>query len=63
LVQPEAFTSQSDTYRVVLKFHQLQGAGPVEIEACAIDLKANRVCTLSEGQFLTRLYLPLIRNP
>ncbi|HLE26919.1 MAG TPA: hypothetical protein VI793_02295 [Anaerolineales bacterium] len=59
LIRPQPYTSASTPYVVDIKFHALQGADPVRIEACAIDVKDDRVCDTAVGDFDYRLYLPL----
>ncbi|GIV95446.1 MAG: hypothetical protein KatS3mg057_0103 [Herpetosiphonaceae bacterium] len=60
LIQPHRFTSSSDLYVVDVNFHDLAGVGPVEIEACAVDVHENAVCSRASGTFYQRIYLPTI---
>ncbi|MCP4284788.1 MAG: hypothetical protein GY792_10105, partial [Gammaproteobacteria bacterium] len=63
LVQPHAFTTPSTLYVVDVQFHDVFALGPVHIEACALDVHSNRVCTTTSGVYGINLYLPLIRIP
>ena len=61
-IAPQRFGSASTLYVVNLYFHHLTGSGPVNLEACAIDLRGGEVCTQAAGQFGQRLFLALLRR-
>lgn len=60
LLVPHPFSSQSSAYVVDIKFHSLRGLGAIRVDACAIDVRGNRVCDAKGGEFGRKVYLPLI---
>lgn len=65
VIQPYTYTTSSSWYRVDFGFHTLAGAGPVTIEACAFDVRNNRVCAVGSGTFAglpPKIYLPGVRR-
>ncbi len=61
-VAPHAFTSSSTQYVLDVRFQSLAGSGPVQVEACAVDVHDQSVCTTAQGQFapLTSTMLPTV---
>ena len=60
LIHPHRFTSSSTLYVIDFQFHSLRGNGPVSIEACALDLNANAICTTETGLFWNMTWLPTL---
>lgn len=60
LVQSAVFTSTASVYGVSVGFHHLAGYGPVQIEACAVDVQQHAVCATAEAEFQLQIYLPLV---
>jgi len=62
LIQPERYTSSSSIYTVSVQFHNLHGAGPVLVDACAIDVHDHAVCATASGAFAYPLFLPMVQR-
>jgi hypothetical protein len=62
LIAPERFSSASSLYVMNMLFYDLQGRGPVRVQACAIDLHGGSICIEQEGIFEHRIFTPLFRG-